>query len=511
MTTTIHALALDETGLQRLAALIGLELGRGETIALRGDLGAGKTTFARAAIRALIGDDEAEVPSPTFSLVQTYDTPRGAIAHCDLYRISDASEAAELGLEEALARGALLVEWPERAPGLLPDDRLEVAIEEIDGGARRRVVFTGEGHWPQRIERLLAIWRFVAASGWGTAMIGAIPGDASARRYFRLRDGQRRALLMDAPRMPDGPPIRDGKPYSRIAHLAEDVRPFVGVGRHLSGLGLSAPQILATDLDAGLLLLEDLGDSVFGQEIAAGGDQRLLWRAGVEALAALHAQPLARRLPIGDGTFHDVPAFDRGAIEIEIELLVDWYLPAVRGAPATDETRASFAAAWRPVLDRLLALPPQLMLRDFHSPNLLWLPERDGAQRAGIIDFQDALIGPAAYDLVSLLQDARLDVPAQIEAELLDFYCAAAARTQSGFDAAAFGWAYAALGAQRNTKILGIFARLARRDGKPRYLAHIPRIWSYLARDLEHPELSCVARWYDRHLPAALRAKAIAA
>jgi tRNA threonylcarbamoyl adenosine modification protein YjeE len=511
MTTITHLLELDEAGLQRLACLIALELGPGDTIALGGDLGAGKTTFARAAIRALVGDAEVEVPSPTFSLVQTYDTPRGAIAHCDLYRISDSDEVAELGLEEALARGALLVEWPERAPSLLPEDRLGVMLEEVEGGARRRVGLTGTGRWVQRIERLVAIWRFVATSGWGAAAIGAIPGDASARRYFRLRDGERCALLMDAPRMPDGPPIRHGLPYSRIAHLAEDVRPFVAVARHLDGLGLSAPRILANDLDAGLLLLEDLGDRVFGREIADGADQRKLWRAGVDVLLALHAQPVERRLPIGDGSFHDVPPFDLAAMQIEIELVLDWYVPAVTGAPAGAEQRGSFAAAWRPVLERILDLPPLLVLRDFHSPNLLWMPERSGARRAGVIDFQDALIGPAAYDLVSLLQDARLDVSEEIERELLDYYCAKAPRTQPGFDPARLRWAYAALGAQRNTKILGIFARLARRDGKPRYLAHIPRIWRYLARGLAHPELSSLAAWYDSHLPVQLRAKSIQA
>jgi aminoglycoside/choline kinase family phosphotransferase len=218
-----------------------------------------------------------------------------------------------------------------------------------------------------------------------------------------------------------------------------------------------------------------------------------------------------RRLAVGDGSFHDVPPFDLDAMQIELALILDWYVPALTGGPASPDQRASFAAAWRPVLERILDLPSQLVLRDFHSPNLLWLPERTGARRAGVIDFQDALIGPAAYDLVSLLQDARLDVAADIETELLDYYCAEAPHTQPGFDPARLRWAYAALGAQRNTKILGIFARLARRDGKPRYLAHIPRIWRYLARDLAHPELSSLAEWYDSHLPVQLRAKTIEA
>ncbi len=512
MTITTHTLGLDEAGLERLAALVALDLRRGDLVALTGDLGAGKTTFARAAIRAQMGDPESEVPSPTFSLVQIYETPRGTITHCDLYRIDDPAGASELGLEEALARGALLVEWPERAPMLLDaEDRLEVVLAETDGGMRRQVTLTAHGGLAPRLDRLMAIHRFIGQSGWGEADIGPIPGDASARRYLRLREDGRSALLMDSPRMPDGAPIRDGLPYSRIAHLAEDVRPFVAVARHLRGLGLSAPEILASDLEAGLLLTEDLGDRVFGVELAAGADQHVLWRSAVEALLALHRAPVEHRLPVGDGTIHEVPPFDLGAMRVEIELLADWYVPALTVGPLPQAARADLMAAWQPILEGLTRMPPALLLRDFHSPNLMWLPERAPTRQAGIIDFQDALIGPAAYDLVSLLQDARLDVAPEIEAGLLDHYCATAAVQQVGFDDAAFRWAYAALGAQRNTKILGIFARLARRDGKPRYLAHIPRIWRYLARDLAHPGLVSLANWYDRHLPADLRTRAIRA
>ena len=276
-------------------------------------------------------------------------------------------------------------------------------------------------------------------------------------------------------------------------------------------LGLSAPEIFAVDIDAGLLLTEDFGDRVFGAEVAAGADQRALWRAGVDALLALHRAPVERRLPVGDGSYHEVPLFDLAALRIEAELLPDWYVPALTGAALAADARAAFLSVWRPVFDRQIAMPAGLLLRDYHSPNLLILPERAGAQRAGIIDFQDAMIGPRAYDLVSLLQDARLDVAPEIETELLAAYCAEAAATQSGFDRASFEWAYAALGAQRNTKILGIFARLARRDGKPRYLAHIPRIWRYLERDLAHLGLAPLAAWYDKHLPPAMRSRAIAA
>jgi aminoglycoside/choline kinase family phosphotransferase len=331
--------------------------------------------------------------------------------------------------------------------------------------------------------------------------------DASVRRYARIecrcRSG---AILMDWARQPDGPAIRDGLPYSRIAHLAEDVRPFVALAGALSAAGLSVPAIYAQDLEHGLLLIEDLGDRVFAREIETSpAQQAVLWRAATEALVALQAFAPPEGMPLPDGTVLRLPAYDHGALGIEAELLLDWYWPALHGAPAPEDVRAEYLSLWAAVFDRLGALPRGWVLRDYHSPNLLWLPERSGIARVGVIDFQDAMRGPPAYDLVSLLQDARVDVVPELEAQLFDHYCAGVAARQSGFDRDAFAFAYAALGAQRNTKILGIFARLSRRDGKPAYLRHIPRLWRYLERDLAHPQLAPLKRWYGRRMPVEAR------
>lgn len=501
---------LDEAGLVRFARLIACEVLPGDLVLLSGDLGAGKSTFARALIRARLGDDDAEVPSPTFALIQPYDTPGLSVVHADLYRLDDEAMTTELGLDEAIAKGAVIVEWPERAPLIATTDalsahRLTIRLSEIDGGRRRRMDIGGRGRWPARLARLAEIEAFLTASGWSGARPVPMSADASARRYMRLADETRLALVMDSPRMPDGPPIRDGKPYSRIAHIAEDIRPFVAIARHLRALGLSAPEILAQDLDKGLLVLEDLGPRVYGAEIEHGTPQPLLWRVAVDALLALHAAPAPSRLAVDANEHHVVPDFDLTAMSIEIDLLLDWYVPMLTGAPADTSLRAGFSAAWLPVLDRLHAEPRTLLLRDFHSPNLIWLPERPAPANVGIIDFQDAMLGSAAYDLVSVLQDARLDVPPELEAELLDHYARQAAQRVPGFEADRFAFAYAAFGAQRNTKILGIFARLARRDGKPRYLRHIPRIWRYLARNLDHPGLAQLRSWYDYAFPAPLR------
>jgi N-acetylmuramate 1-kinase len=500
--------AVDETGLCRLAGAIAFAVRPGDMIALSGELGAGKTTFARAFIAAMVHPDAVEVPSPTFTLVQTYATARMPVAHCDLYRVSDSREIGELGLEDAVATGVALVEWPERADGALPGTRLDLVLgDAADGTDRRDVAVHAHGTWVARLNRIIAIQEFLHSAGLSdTARMTYLQGDASVRRYARLHhDGGARAVLMDWPRQPDGPPIRNGLPYSRIAHLAEGVRPFVAIGTALAERGFSVPRLLAHNLDAGLLLIEDFGDRVFGAELRTGTAQASLWQAGVDALVALRAAPPPSDMPLPDGTTFTLPVYNQQALAIETELLIDWYWPALYGTPIPLAVRAEYCALWQQVLDRLMTMPRGWTLRDYHSPNLLWLPDRVTPRNVGIIDFQDAQSGPHGYDLVSLLQDARVDVPASLEADLLAHYCTRARATDKAFDAHDLRWSYAALGAQRNAKILGIFARLAHRDGKPQYLAHIPRIWAYLARDLAHGELNELKAWFDRAFPEALR------
>lgn len=491
---------VDEAGLERLAQLLALKVRAGDAIALRGDLGAGKTTFARALIRALLGDDALEVPSPTFALSQHYAGARISLTHFDMYRLAAPEEAEEIGFDAALEQGLAVVEWPERIEALLPPDRFEITFRETPDPAFREVVFAACGTCQPRLARLSDIIAFLArAPEWSRARVAYLQGDASTRAYARLRTASASAILMDAPRQPDGPPVRDGKPYSQIAHLAEDVRPFSAIADALRREGLSAPEIYRQDLDAGLLLIEDLGDKVFGAELQRGASQPQLWSAAVDVLLKLRTVPLPRSLPLRDGSSYALPRRDRAAFEIEIELLLDWYWPAVKGAAPSKSIRDEFASLWRPAIDRLLALPGGWFLRDYHSPNLLWMPQRDGLARVGLIDFQDALDEHAAFDLVSLLQDARVTVPAQLESELLAYYCAGAARQDASFDHDSFVAAYADFGAQRNTRLLGLWVRLLKRDRKPQYLQHLSRTWGYLDRNLCHPHLASLKAWYDLH------------
>lgn len=507
---TLHFPELNEPALRRLAQDIAFVVKPGDLIALEGDLGAGKTTFARALIEALSGVDGLEIPSPTFTLVQSYRTPRFEVGHFDLYRLSAPEELYELGLDHVLKEGIAIVEWPVRAGDLLPAEHFTLQLAEGKSDATRTAKLTASGESAGRLERLAEIRDFLTSRGWGgeRSRLHYLQGDASPRRYARIVNSQGQgAILMDSPRQPDGPAVRHGLPYSRIAHLAEDVRPFVAVGRALKSEGFSTPDFYAMDLARGLLVIEDFGDAVFGAEVARGRDQATLWRAATDALAEMrHCAPAAMQLEDGP---YSLPPMDASAMRIETELLLDWYWPAIHGAPAPQEVRDQFNALWDEVFRLLERGPRGWVLRDYHSPNLIMLPDRPAPQNVGMIDFQDALLGSPAYDLVSLLQDARLDVPADLEREMLEHYIARA-KADPDFDEAGFRFAYAALGCQRNTKILGIFARLAKRDGKRAYLAHIPRIWGYLGRGFQHVELASIAAWYERYFPAEGRSRPLA-
>jgi aminoglycoside/choline kinase family phosphotransferase len=298
---------------------------------------------------------------------------------------------------------------------------------------------------------------FLDSAGWGGAEILPLAGDASFRRYFRVVGTDASAVLMDAP-----PPH-------------EDVRPFLSVADHLHRLGFAAPRILARDVEAGLVLLEDFGDDRMREALEADpAREEAIYIQAIDLVRDLHRHPAG-----------DLPPYDMAVYQREAALFPEWYMPAV-GL----DVPPGWAEAWDQALAPIAGDQSTTVLRDYHAENIMLLP----GGTLGLLDFQDALAGHPAYDLVSLLQDARRDVPAELEARMLEHY--------GPIDAAA----YALLGAQRNVKILGIFTRLWKRDGKPRYLAFQPRMWAYLERDLRHPALAPVKAWLDAHVPHDKRA-----
>ncbi len=458
--TLPDARATDALGM-RISGL----LNAGDCVLLEGDLGAGKSTLARAVIQTALGSDEP-VPSPTFTLTAQYETGDGLFVHADLYRLSGPEELEETGLEEAFREAVTLVEWPDRLGDLRPSDALTIALST--DGEGRRAVLSASG---ARGEMLLAELKksretqladFLLAAGFGEAT--AVPGDASNRRYFHT-----------------GPHIAMDAPYAK----GEDVRPFVAVTGMLRKRGLSAPAILATDAANGFLLLENLGDGLFARLCEDDPAREAgLYEAAVDALHGLGARG-------GDA----VPPYDMVVLEREAMLLTDWWCPAA-GVAVSDDMRAEWAGVVREAMAGVAEDRSALVLRDYHAENLLWLPEREGDARVGLLDYQDALIGHPAYDLVSLLEDARRDVsPALAEAMVARFLA-----RRGDLDGAAFRRGYDLLGAQRNAKIVGIFARLCARDGKPRYLSMIPRVWAHLMRDVS--DLPGLRGFIARHVPA---------
>ncbi|TPM40176.1 tRNA (adenosine(37)-N6)-threonylcarbamoyltransferase complex ATPase subunit type 1 TsaE [Mesorhizobium sp. B2-3-4] len=490
----LERLLADETQTARLGEDLALALRVGDVLALKGDLGAGKSTLARALIRTLADDAGLEVPSPTFTLVQSYDT-RIPVHHFDLYRLSSPDELDELGFEEALMQGAALVEWPERADGYLPETT--VLVELVQHGEGRLARLSGHGPAFERVARSLAMRGFLDGAGWGQARRRHFIGDASARSYEIVSlAGQAPRVLMNSPRLVLGPAVRDGKPYAVIAHTAQSVSAFVAIDRALLAAGVAVPRIDAQDLDQGFLLLEHLGSEGFldgnGEPVAER------YEAAAELLAMMHSKSWSRHMEAAPGVVHDVPPFDRDAMLIEAELLIDWYVPAISGGPPSSALRSGYHSVWNALLDRLQDSEYTLMLRDFHSPNIIWRGQRSGLDRLGIVDVQDALIGPSAYDVASLAMDARVTIAPAIEKQTRDAYIAAR-HAAGGFDEAGFLESYAIMAAQRNSKILGIFVRLEKRDGKPYYLRHLPRIRDYLRRALSHPALADLRDFYNAH------------
>lgn len=440
--------------LQGFARALAPDLRAGDTVLLDGPVGAGKSHFARALIRARLQNPGEEVPSPTFTLVQTYDG-QPPIWHADLYRLTDASEIDELGLTDALPDSIALIEWPDRM-NPPPPEALRIDILSLPDPDRRQVALSGPEDLGRRARRAAERAVFLQRAGWTGAEIAALAGDASARRYFQLAQGDRTAVLMDSDRA--------------------TVTPYLSMTDWLAARDFTVPQILAADPESGLALIEDFGDAPIARVIGDDPSQTApLYDRIAGMLARLAGYDPAPGLLVLDGA----------EMARQLELFAEWY-PAAAGADAEAMSAArAIAPCFAALHDRLCAdATPVTGLRDCHAENIFLTP--DG--RLGLIDFQDAVAVHPAYDLVSVLHDARRAIAAEVEeAAIVRFL------RDTGFDRAAFEPAFALLGVQRNLRILGIFTRLCLRDGKPRYLRFVPHLWSLIERELAHPALADLA------------------
>lgn len=484
----------DENDLRQFAADFAKALKPGDCIALHGDLGAGKTTFARAVIRAAADDfsETLEVPSPTFTLVQLYETPI-PIAHMDLYRINDPLELDDLGLEAALQIGAALIEWPGRAEDNLPDNLINLFLKESKAKPDARILeLDAPADFADRLQRSLLIRTFLDTHIGPDAKRLAFSGDASVRAYelIDIGDNKQPLILMDAPKTPDGPPIYDGLPYSQVVHLAEEVSAFVAISQLLISKGFTAPNIIAHDMPEGLLLIENFGSGKIVDADNIPISERYLVAASV--LAEIHEIAWPQQCPLPDGSTHFIPRYDARAMRTGLSLLPDWW-GKENGLNA--EAATELFELWNPIFQRFQIGYNDIIIRDYHSPNIIWRPDKEGSDRIGIIDHQDAMIGPGLYDLASLMQDARTVVSPDLQEKILDTYCGARA-SNSAFDEAQARLDVATLCAFRNSRLLGLWVRLDLRDNKPRFRSYIPQTRIYLAQALERTGLEALRNWY---------------
>ena len=478
----------NEAASLRLGAWLAGRLQAGDVVALDGALGAGKTTLARGVIGQLCG--VGEVPSPTFSLVQHYAAGDFDICHADLYRLDAPEEAEALGLFED-DRRVVLLEWAERlgagtAAGAGAGAMLRLVLEEnAKGGRWARFA----GAWSGRLDGLddflaheKAADDFLQKNKCGTAARVALAGDASGRKYERLvasdaeaDAGETDLLFMDWPLVKG-----DRKNYAAQVKLGQKAGDFVKVADFLNAHGLSAPRCFAADEKQGFMLVEDFGTLSMTHMIATQ-DARLdiFYHEAVAALAVLAKTPPPA-----------LAKYNAAIWQAELNVFLDFYLPFA-GQMADEKARADWDGLWQGLFGRAETadLPEALVLRDYHSPNVYFLPTRQAARRVGMIDVQDALCGSPIYDLASLLQDARCDVPQRRAETLLDFYI-----TQTGFDRDTVAMMLAFFGAQRNLRIAGVFARLAK-SGREDYVQHVPRVLGYVAQNCQHPALADLRDW----------------
>jgi hypothetical protein len=479
----------DETA--ALAQDLALALRPGDLVFLQGDLGAGKTTFARALIRALAADPYYEVPSPTFTLVQEYSSLPLPVAHLDLYRIEDADEVLELGIEDWLEQGAALVEWPDKAGDAIAPATHDISLRET-AGESREISIQCASDGISALERSFSIRHFLEKRLETLVSRARRQGDASSRSYELISAHEQPVrLLMNDPPASEADVLYNGVPYRKAVHLAENIRPFVAIGDLLASRGFRVPERYGADLDAGFLLLEHLGHASILDEKGQPFSERYI--AAAEMLAELHHVKWPQVTPLPHGAEHSIPHYDAEAMKIGLSLLPDWWARENElDAAAVDQ----LYDLWHPHFERFQTGYDDLILRDFHSPNIIWQEGAQGISRIGLIDFQDAVRGPGAYDLASIMRDARVDVPEELQAKMMSAYCLRAAELDTSFDEDKLRFDVATLAAFRSSRLLGLWVRLDLRDGKPVYRRHEERTKNYLSQSLAHPGLKDLRQWY---------------
>ncbi|MGB0192726.1 MAG: tRNA (adenosine(37)-N6)-threonylcarbamoyltransferase complex ATPase subunit type 1 TsaE [Candidatus Micropelagos thuwalensis] len=489
----------DISAVRRFAGWIAPRLNKGDWLLLSGDLGAGKTELARCIIRQIFGV-HTDVPSPTFTLIQHYESPEIKLLHTDLYRLESSEEIAELGLLDE-TDSIVLVEWPEKLGVYMPEKAVTIHLEDV-GSIRQCTLHVAPDNadffhgLDDFINREKVLTDFLEKNGYGQAVRTTLAGDASSRRYERLEMDNKRFILMDWPALPN-----ENDDYKAKVFLSKSVTDFRDICAYLIRCGLSAPEIYAQDDAQGLLVLEDFGQHNFTETIDAKDPHLpIFYHESIMALAALYHHADTENPQTNARQFSTPVRYDKAIILTEIQKFIDWYMPSLEKT-LPDSALVAWEEIWGALVTKLEAMKVHdvMMLRDVHSPNLHWLDNRQSIRRVGFIDIQDGIAGHPAYDVVSLLQDARRDLPKDFEGRFKALYV-----TETGLDAGDFDTAYNIFGVQRNLRILGIFVWLSKVQGKSSYLQHIPRVNGYIKAGLAHAALADLRGWFETYVPEVL-------
>ena len=489
----------DISAVRRFAGWIAPRLNKGDWLLLSGDLGAGKTELARCIIRQIFGV-HTDVPSPTFTLIQHYESPEIKLLHTDLYRLESSEEIAELGLLDE-TDSIVLVEWPEKLGVYMPEKAVTIRLQDV-GSIRQCTLHVAPDNadffhgFDDFINREKVLTDFLEKNGYGQAVRTTLAGDASSRRYERLEMDNKRFILMDWPALPN-----ENDDYKAKVFLSKSVTDFRDICAYLIRCGLSAPEIYAEDDAQGLLVLEDFGQHNFTETIDAKDPHLpILYHESIMALAALYHHADTENPQTNARQFSTPVRYDKAIILTEIQKFIDWYMPSLEKT-LPDSALVAWEEIWGALVTKLEAMKVHdvMMLRDVHSPNLHWLDNRQSIRRVGFIDIQDGIAGHPAYDVVSLLQDARRDLPKDFEGRFKALYV-----TETGLDAGDFDTAYNIFGVQRNLRILGIFVWLSKVQGKSSYLQHIPRVNGYIKAGLAHAALADLRGWFETYVPEVL-------
>ncbi len=489
----------DISAVRRFAGWIAPRLNKGDWLLLSGDLGAGKTELARCIIRQIFGV-HTDVPSPTFTLIQHYESPEIKLLHTDLYRLESSEEIAELGLLDE-TDSIVLVEWPEKLGVYMPEKAVTIHLEDV-GFIRQCTLHVAPDNaeffhgLDDFINREKVLTDFLEKNGYGQAVRTTLAGDASSRRYERLEMDNKRFILMDWPALPN-----ENDDYKAKVFLSKSVTDFRDICAYLIRCGLSAPEIYAQDDAQGLLVLEDFGQHNFTETIDAKDPHLpIFYHESIMALTALYHHADTENPQTNARQFSTPVRYDKAIILTEIQKFIDWYMPSLEKT-LPDSALVAWEEIWGALVTKLEAMKVHdvMMLRDVHSPNLHWLDNRQSIRRVGFIDIQDGIAGHPAYDVVSLLQDARRDLPKDFEGRFKALYV-----TETGLDAGDFDTAYNIFGVQRNLRILGIFVWLSKVQGKSSYLQHIPRVNGYIKAGLAHAALADLRGWFETYVPEVL-------